>query len=310
MCGHDAHVVWMLGMAKAMVALKDQWKGTLVLIGQPAEEVIGGAAAMVKDGLYERHDIPAPDYLLALHTAPMPIGVVAARSGTMMAGTDQIDVTFHGHGGHGSQPHMTKDPIVMAAMAVTQYQTLISRQNNPLDPAVLTVGAFQAGNSNNVIPDSAQLKLNLRFFDTAVQERLRQGIAAINQGIAVANGLPEAQAPELAFKGSSPPLVNDAALLGRVQGYLRGLLGEQRVTDKLPLAMGSEDVHQLKGPHTRVPLAYMLVGVADPQVFQQATRKGLMVPYQAHSPHYVVDLAAIPMGTRLATLSVLSLLGG
>lgn len=308
MCGHDAHVVWMLGMAKALAAMKDQWQGTLILVAQPAEELIAGADAMVKDGLYEKLGTPVPDYLLALHTAPIPLGMVVSRGGTMMSGSDQIDVTFHGQGGHGSMPHMTQDPVVMGAMAVTQYQTVVSRMNNPLDTAVLTVGAFQAGSQNNIIPNEALLKLNLRYFKPAVREKLISGITAINRGIATAYGVPEERMPTLAMKGSTTPLVNDAALLKRVQAPLKALLGNDKVMDQMPEALGSEDAHLLKGPHSKIPLAYMLVGVADPAVFMAAAKAGKPTPYEAHSPHYVVDLQAIPLGARIASIAALSLL--
>ena len=145
MCGHDAHVSWMLGMAHAMAELKNQWQGTLVLVGQPAEELIAGAAAMIADGLYSRHGMPKPDYMIALHTVPIPLGTIMNVGGVRSAGTDQLDVTFYGVGGHGSSPHLTKDPVVMAASAVLQYQSIISRTIAPQQAAVLTVGSIQAG---------------------------------------------------------------------------------------------------------------------------------------------------------------------
>ncbi|HYN58676.1 MAG TPA: amidohydrolase [Rubrivivax sp.] len=165
MCGHDAHVTWMLGMAKAMVALKNEWSGTMVLVGQPAEEPITGAKAMVDDGLWTRHGVPKPDFFIGMHTAPGPVGAVVSSGGPKMAGTDQIDILFKGVGGHGSMPQLAKDPVLMASMAVVQFQAIVSRTIEPQQTAVLTVGAVQAGTDNNVIPSTALVKANLRRYD-------------------------------------------------------------------------------------------------------------------------------------------------
>lgn len=305
MCGHDAHVTWLLGMARIMAESKAHWQGTLVLVAQPAEELITGARAMVNDGLYSEHGVPVPDYLLGLHTAPLPVGTVFSAGGVRMAGTDQLDVTFHGVGGHGSMPHTTKDPVIMAATAIMQYQTIVSRMVDPLETAVLTVGSVQAGIDNNVIPHEALLKLNLRYFNDSVREQMLTAIDAVNQGIAEAYG---AVAPTLVMKGGSRPLVNDQPLIGRLNIALRELLSDRQVVSEFPAGTGSEDMHMLLGEHDQVPYAYLIVGVADPQVFQQALQEGRPVPYAPHGPHYIVDLAAIPLGTRIAATSVLTLL--
>src|SRR5262249_31738869 len=151
------------------------WRGTLVLIGQPAEELGQGATAMVRDGLYDR-GVPRPDYLIGMHTAPLPTGTVACVAGDMNAGTDLLDVTFHGVGGHGSSPHLAKDPVLMACAAVVQYQFIVSRAIDPLRAAVLTVGSVQAGTDNNVIPDSALVKINLRWYDEQDRALMLAGI--------------------------------------------------------------------------------------------------------------------------------------
>jgi amidohydrolase len=187
-CGHDAHVTWLLGTAKIMVALKKEWKGTLVLLAQPAEEMLTGAQAMVNDSIYAK-GIPVPDYLFGMHTWNIPLGTIDNGIGVRFAGSDQLDVTFYGIGGHGSSPENTKDPIVMACNAVMQYQTIISRNIAAQDVAVLTVGAIHAGGDNNVIPPSAVVKLNLRWFNEKTRNTLLDGIKRINEGIAVANGL-------------------------------------------------------------------------------------------------------------------------
>lgn len=308
MCGHDAHVAWMLGVAKQMVALRDAWSGTLVLVGQPAEELILGAAAMVADGLYTRHGVPVPEMVIALHTTPGPTGMVGHRGGTIMAGTDQIDVTFFGEGGHGSTPHLTRDPVVMAVMAVAQYQTIVSRAIDPREMSVLTVGAFQAGADNNVIPETALLKLNLRFFEPAVRERMIAAIRSMSRGIAVSAGMPEAKMPAIAMKGGSPALVNDAALMGRLRQVLVPLLGAQNIVDDFPAASGSEDVHMLRGDRSDIPVAFTLVGIAKPAVYDAAIRAGRAAPFNNHGPFYDVDLDAIPIGAKVGTLELLEVL--
>lgn len=309
MCGHDAHVTWMLGMAKAMVALQDEWSGTLVLIGQPAEEPILGAQAMVEDGLWTDYEVPEPDYFIGMHTAPGPVGAVVSSGGPKMAGTDQIDILFKGVGGHGSMPHLTKDPVLMAAMAVVQYQAIVSRTIEPQQTAVLTVGSIQAGIDNNVIPQTALVKANLRWYDPKVRERLINGIRSISEGIARTYGMPEDMMPEITMKGGSTPLVNDLELSRRLAVPLKDLLGERNVVTDFPPATGSEDVHLLKGPHVDVPFTFLVVGVADPEVFAQAVEAGRGLPYSAHNPNFVVDLEAIPVGTKVATVSMLELLG-
>lgn len=305
MCGHDAHVAWMLGVAKALVAMKTEWAGTLVMVAQPAEESLEGAQAMIDDGLYLEHGMPAPDYMLALHTAPIPVGTVANAVGVRMAGTDQIDVTFHGVGGHGSTPQFAKDPVLMAAMAVVQYQAIISRIIDPQQMAVLTVGSIQAGTDNNVIPSTALLKINLRWFSQAVREQMINGIRAINESIARAYGMPDDMLPSMVMKGAATPLVNDIALVERLQHPLEELLGKGSVDTEFPTVTGSEDAHLLLGEHNDVALAYLIVGVVNPETFVKA---GNRPPYYNHSSKYKVELDAIPVGTKVGTVAALELL--
>jgi hippurate hydrolase len=308
MCGHDAHITWMLGMAKVMAVSKANWRGTLVLVAQPAEELGLGAKAMVEDGLYCKHRVPIPDFFIGLHTAPGPVGLVASAGGIRMAGSEQLDVVFHGVGGHGSMPQMTKDPVIMAALAVVQYQMITSRSLDPREAAVLTVGSIQAGTDNNVIPETSVLKITLRFFNPAVRERMIAGIRSINNGIAKAYGVAEAAMPSLTLRGGTTPVINNDALVARLNGALKALLGERNVVTELPATTGSEDVQMLLAEHTSVPFAYLLVGVADPSVFARALNEGKPVPYANHTPNFVVDLAAIPLGTKIATTIVAELL--
>lgn len=306
MCGHDAHVTWMLGMARVLAQTTDAWSGTAVLIGQPAEELIAGAAAMVGDGLYDV--APKPDSFIAMHTAPVPVGMVVAVDGERMAGTDQLDIVFHGVGGHGSMPQFAKDPVLMAAQAVVQFQSIISRTVAPHETAVLTVSSIEAGTAYNVIPDRALLRVNLRWFNPYVREQMLSGIRAISAGIAGSCGMPDELLPTITMAGGSTPLVNDPALTNRLAAALGGMLGERNVVTQLPAVTGSEDCHLLKGHHHDVPLAYLMVGVADPQVYSDAAAQGQLFPYTPHSPEYLVDLAAIPFGTRIASRAMLELL--
>ncbi|MEH6518235.1 MAG: amidohydrolase [Halioglobus sp.] len=305
MCGHDAHVSWMLGMAHTMVELKSQWSGTLVLIGQPAEELIAGAAAMIEDGLYARYNMPKPDYMVALHSVPIALGTIVNAGGVRYAGTDQLDVTFFGIGGHGSMPQNTKDPVLMAATAVTQYQSIISRNIDPQDAAVLTVGSIQAGSDNNVIPDKALLKINLRWFSEPVRQQLLSGIKKINRSIAMAQGVSEERMPTILMKGYSTPLVNDSALMTRLTDSFSVVLSEYIIIENAPSAMASEDAHILLGAYTDVPLAYIMLGVASPKAFMDAGNKP---PYFNHNGDYKVELEAIPFGTRVASTAVMELL--
>jgi hippurate hydrolase len=304
-CGHDAHTTWMLGIAKNMVALKSQWKGTLIMIGQPAEEPGGGAAAMEAE-MYIK-GVPEPDYLLGMHTCPLPTGYYVNEAGPRMAGADQFDVTFYGKGGHGSSPHEAIDPIVMAANAIIQYQTVISRNNDPQAPAVVTVGAVQAGTDNNVIPASATLKLNTRFFNYTVRDSILSRIERINKGIAVANGLPKALYPRIEMKGRVSPLTNDKAMVTKINTVLEKLVGPGKNIQGLPAVMGSEDFQHLVINNKKTVYDYFLVGIASAEDTAKAKKEGKMFPYFNHNGDFKVDLKAIPFGTTLGTTALLEL---
>ncbi|MDL9979086.1 amidohydrolase [Microbacterium candidum] len=306
-CGHDAHVTWMLSMAQLLAERTDLWAGTAVLVGQPAEEPITGAKAMVEGGLYDI--VPVPDQMIGMHTAPMPVGTLVCAGGTLMAGTDQLDVLIRGAGGHGSSPHRSKDPIAMAAEAIVQYQSIVARMIDPSATAVLTVGAIHAGADNNVIPDEALLKLNLRWFEPAVRERMLRGIHDVTDGIVRTYQVTDDRMPVYTMKGGSTPLVNTPALSTRLADAFAGALGELSVVRQFPAQLGSEDAHLLKGPHDDIDFTYLMVGVVDPDVFAEARVQGKDYPYTQHSPEFYVDLAAIPMGARIASYAMLELLG-
>lgn len=308
-CGHDAHTTWLLSTAKVMAEHKKLWRGTLILVAQPAEELIEGAEAMVKDGMYTKHGVPEPDFLFGIHTAPFPVGAVAVAEGVRMAGTDQLDVTFYGIGGHGSSPHFTKDPVVMATTAVNSYQSIISRAIDPKQAAVLTVGAIRAGDDNNVIPSSALLKINLRWFNEHERSTMLEGIKRINEGIAVANGLDKDKYPTILRKGWSYPLDNTPTLTKVVRkGISDNMVGIQMLTEEhLPSVMGSEDFHHLVIHNEKKDYAYINVGIAEPQRFAKSFKERKAPPFNNHNGDFEVDLASIPIGTKVATVSLLSI---
>jgi len=275
-------------------------------LAQPAEEPLTGAQAMVKDKMYER-GVPVPDYLFGMHTWPIAVGSIINGTGERMAGSDQLDVTFYGVGGHGSTPEVTKDPIVMACNAVMQYQTIISRSIAAQDAAVLTVGAIHAGADNNVIPASAVVKLNLRWFTEKTRNILLEGIKRINEGIAIANGLSKENYPGILMKSTVFPQVNDASLASKVNNVLKTVIAPEKIiTNSLPL-MGSEDFNHLVLGNNKTVCDYVIIGTANPADYAKAIQEGKRAPYFNHNGNYQVDLAAIPMGVQIGVTALLEM---
>ena len=304
-CGHDAHVTWMLGVAKIMMALKKEWKGTLVFVAQPAEELLTGAQAMVDDKMYEK-GVPVPDYLLGLHTNNTPLGNIKNGTGIRMSGSDQLDVTFYGVGGHGSRPEDAKDPVVMACNAVMQYQTIISRNIGAQDVAVITVGAIHGGTDNNVIPASVTLKVNLRWFNEKIRSTLLEGITRINEGIAVSNGLSKEQYPTIKMKGKVYPLENDVAFTTKINDALGQVVTPVNIITDSPASMGAEDFQHLVKGNGKTVCNYIMVGVANPPAYAKAVGEGKKSSFFMHANNYLVDLAAIPLGTQIGVTALLA----
>ncbi len=304
-CGHDAHVVFLVGVAKIMAELKGNWSGTLVLIAQPAEELIEGARAMVQGGLYDKS--PPPDVLIASHVTPMhSAGTASVKAGRRNAGTDQIDVVITGVGGHGSAPQNAKDPITIGALAIVAYQSLVSQSIDPQEPSVLTVGSFQAGNANNVIPDTATLKVNIRWFEPAVRERLISGIKRVTDAIAVAAGVPQDRMPRYIMKGSAGPLINDTETVQRAEPALRLALGDENAVAGLATSMGSEDFQDLASPHPTTKILHVRIGCGPADLAEQKKRGNSPAP--GHNSKFKVELPAIAAGTKTDALVLLEFL--
>ncbi len=239
-CGHDVHMTCWVGTARVLTQLRDRWKGTLVFIAQPAEEVSGGAEPMLKDGLYTR--FPLPNYALALHVfSDLPAGVIGYREGPLTANVDTVDILVHGIGGHGAMPQATKDPIVLASQIVLALQTIDSREIDPLEPVVVTVGSIHGGTKHNIIPNSVRLQLTVRTFSDAVRQKTLAAIRRIARGQAISAGLPEGLMPEVTEADRyTPTLLNDPALTRRITGVFREVFGADRVRERQP-TMGGED---------------------------------------------------------------------
>jgi hippurate hydrolase len=307
-CGHDVHITSLIGVAKRLAAMKDQWKGTVVLVAQPAEERIGGARKMLEDGLYTR--FPKPDYALAFHVdADAPTGTISADPGISSSSSDSVDILIHGVGTHGASPHQGKDPIVMGAQIIMALQTLVSREISPLQPGVVTVGAFHGGLKHNIISDRAEMQLTVRSDDESVRKTLLNGIKRIAQNVGRMNGLPEDKLPEVKLSTESTPVtINDAKLTERLRGTLARTFGASTLISPPRTGMGAEDFAYFIQPELGVPGFYFTVGGTPQAAFDAAKAGGPPVPGH-HSPFFKIDPEpSVRLGTEAMTVAVLDLL--
>ena len=303
-CGHDIHMTSWVGAATLLARAKDKWHGTLVFIGQPAEEVTSGADSMIKDGLFTR--FPKPDVVLGLHdTNFIPSGQVGIVPGPASAASNAVDITFYGKGGHGAAPHMTIDPLVIAARTVVTLQTIVAREVNPFDPAVVTVGTFHGGNKRNVISDEAKLELTVRSYKPEVQKKLLAAIERIAKAEAMAGG---AQREPLVFvnPGEATEVVfNDVKLADQLLAALRARMGEAHVLNIQPTS-SSEDFG-VYGKVAGVPSIQLRVGAIEPKVYAEAKAAGTLAP-GAHTPFFAPDREpTIRAGVAALTYSALEL---
>ncbi|NCP22946.1 MAG: amidohydrolase [Erythrobacter sp.] len=292
-CGHDTHMAGFIGAAQQLVDHKDQWQGTLVMVLQPAEELGLGALAMLEDGLYTR--FPKPDYALAFHdaAAPAPAGTIGYTPGYALANVDSVDITVKGVGGHGAYPHTTVDPIVLASNMVMQFQTIVSRNSSPLDPAVITVGSFHSGAKHNIISDEAKLQLTVRSYSDESRKLLLDGIRRVARGAAMTAGLPDELMPVVTVEDPyTPSTFNDPDFTQARAAAFRDRFGETRVME-WPAVMGGEDFSQFRraAPDDVESMIFWISGTPAPML-QALTENGTPLP-SLHSPFWAPDAEAV-----------------
>jgi hippurate hydrolase len=306
-CGHDIHMTVWTGVARTLIALKAQWQGTLVMIGQPAEEIGAGAKAMLDDGLYDRFGVP--DYGLALHCNPtLEAGKIGYATGPAMASVDMVSLKVFGKGGHGAYPHTTVDPVVLASMIVMDLQTVVSRSVKPTDAAVVTVGAIHGGTAGNVISDEVEMLLTLRSYKPEVRDLMLERIQIIANGNAMAMGLPESMYPQLGFTSqSNPSVLNSPELAERLRPVFMEAVGDSNVLS-LEAVMGGEDFARYGRTPEAVPTLMFWLGTVDVARKQQALATKDQLP-GLHSPFYYPDPeATIRTGVKAMSSAAMSLL--
>jgi len=305
-CGHDMHVTCLLGALEKLLATKDEWSGTIVAVFQPAEEYGAGSQAMIADGVLDR--FPQPDIVLGQHVTPLPSGTIGVRPGTQMAASDGLTVTLLGRGGHGSRPHSTIDPVVMAAATVMRLQTIVSREVDPRDVAVVTVGSIHAGLKNNIIPAEAKLELSLRYPDEEARERVLAKVERVIRAEAQASGADEE--PLIAVDHSLPPTINDVHATARLTLAFDSAFGDGTVVDP-GMFTGSEDVSWFARA-SGAPLVFWFWGGVDPQTFAEASAGGTIdrdIPTN-HSPYFApVIHPTIGLGVDALVMAAREFLG-
>lgn len=297
-CGHDVHMAAWYATAKLMAENRKAWSGTLMLVGQPAEEPLTGSAAMLKDGLFKR--FPKPDYALSMHDeGTLPAGQVGWRAGHFRASADTITITIHGQGGHGATPHETRDPIVMSARVVMALQTLISRENNPADPVVITVGSIHGGTQANIVPDQVKLLLTVRTFKPEVRQRVLASIVREVEGEAQAAGAPKK--PQIDIVPGADSVYNDPELTARAVTAIQGALGTQNVVE-MPAKMTSEDFANYGQAGVKAVLLH--VGAVEPKKLADARKAGKYPP-GTHSPQWAPEFKPTVRSFIMAETAVL-----
>ena len=304
-CGHDTHMTAWIGVARQLAANRANWSGTVVMIGQPAEETVNGAQGMIDAGLFTR--FPKPDYAIAFHAASnFPSGMIGIASGPALASADAVDIEIHGVGGHGAAPHMTRDPIVLGSRIVTSLQTLVAREVDPIQPAVVTVGSFHAGTKHNIISDSAHLQLTVRAFSEDVRNQLIAGIRRIARGEAIAAGIADDRLPEVTVNEAerTPPTINTPAFSADMKTFLTGQFGAARVVNFPPMT-GSEDFGAYANTDPNMKSLIFWVGSVPQTEFDTARREGRALPTN-HSPFYAPDADAV-ISTATEALSAMTM---
>lgn len=307
-CGHDIHMSSFIGAARLVTKLKDAWSGRLILIGQPAEERGTGAARMLADGLYEKW--PRPDFAIALHTdAALEAGKIGYHAGYAMANVDWIDITIRGVGGHGAYPHLTKDPIVIAAQVILALQTIVSRELRPIDPGVITVGSIHAGTKHNVISDEAKLQLTVRSYSDESRKLILDAIKRVTVGIARAAGVPPDREPTITVAEDEfvPATYNDPKLVERLLPVWSSLLGNENIVERDP-EMGGEDFAHFGRDTPRTPIFLFRVGTVGSDRAETARNGGTPLPSLHSALYWPEPKPAIEAGTKAMTAAILELL--
>ena len=304
-CGHDIHMTSFLGTAKMLTELKDRWSGTLIMLGQPAEETGDGANAMLRDNLYA--NFPKPDFAIALHDKPeLETGKVGYTPGYAMASATSIDIKILGVGGHGSAPELTKDPIVVAAQVVMALQTIVSRENSPLDPAVVTVGSIHGGTRYNIIPDEVNLQLTVRTYKEDVRKRILASIERIVKGVALTAGIPADRAPTVKVSEGTGSTYNDPQLIERLVVSFKRALGDENVV-QMPPMMASEDFGYFGMDHT-IPATIFWLGASDPAKVKASRESGVPLPGLHSALFAPVPEPTVRTGVKAMTSAVLDLM--
>src|SRR5437016_2747245 len=307
-CGHDAHISMFIGVGRVLTKWKDQWHGTIVFVAQPAEETGNGARALLRAGLYEKFG--KPNFALGFHDkADMQTGHIGVTEGYTYANVDSVDVIVRGVGGHGAYPHKTKDPIVLAAEMINAWQTIASRENNPLDPIVVTVGSIHGGTKHNIIPDEVKMQLTVRTYKSEVRDRVLAAIDQIAKGIAAAAGVPPERAPivKILQDQFTPATYNNPELTKRLVAVWRKVLGPENVGIVDP-TMGGEDFSEYSLPDHSIPAVDFHIGAVDPVKIADSKKNGTPLPSLHSSKFAPVPEPTIRVGIIGMTSAVLELM--
>ncbi|MDP9004519.1 MAG: amidohydrolase, partial [Verrucomicrobiota bacterium] len=307
-CGHDIHMSTFIGTARALGKLKDKWHGTIIFIGQPAEETVGGARALLKDGLYTRW--PKPNYVLGLHDdAEIATGQIGVTEGYCYANVDSVDVSVKGMGGHGAYPHKTKDPVVLSAEIINAWQTIASRETNPHDDVVVTVGSIHGGTKHNIISDEVKMQLTVRTYKKEVRDVVLAAIARIAKGCAEAAGLPADKLPDVKVREDefTPATYNNPELTKRVVAAMKAAIGAENVIPKDP-TMGGEDFSEYSMPDHSIPAMMFNVGAVDPAKAAESKKTGVSLPSLHSSKFAPVPEPTIRTGMIGMVAAVLDLM--
>ncbi len=304
-CGHDVHITSLVGTARHMAAMKDKWSGTLMLIGQPAEERLKGAKQMMDAKIWDIFG--KPDYALAFHVGSSgPTGVVNVVGGAPYAGSDSLDIIIHGVGAHGASPHAGKDPIVLGSQIVLALQTLVSRELSPREPGVVTVGSFHSGTKHNIISDRAVLQVTVRNTNLETRKTLLDGIKRIAENMGRVAGMPEDMLPEVTVVSSTPPTVNDNELVVRLKAVWIDKMGKDFVFSNQSKGMGAEDFPYFTTT-PQIQSVYWGIGGTNPKVWDAAQKGGKPIPSH-HSPFFKVEPESVKVGVESTIHALMELM--